>query len=344
MALQGRKKAFYAPVTRVCYHTVSAGSHEPYLRAILARACRPVLRGGLGYGSVVVTHRGCAGVPITSPRLYTAGHTEDLKQALMYLLYHYPQSRLLGLGFSLGANVMTRYVSEEGDKSRLPSAVVLSCPWDMQKNGHALVSTFAGKNLYARGMGRNMVRLVRRHERSLRKFPDHPICKELPSVLALRFPTLPHFDDTFTRRVGGEAPTFPIPTIDDYYFWASSDKRIQDIGIPFLSINSDDDPVVTSVPLDSKGNGSIVMVLTKKVGYLGWFTSGSERWTTQPILEWLELMGNGVVLDNSPHLPLSVDCDGFIRGKEEQLACTVEAVNDGVIDGTEGDQSLLRLS
>ncbi|KAF8868237.1 hypothetical protein CPB84DRAFT_1628983, partial [Gymnopilus junonius] len=70
---------------------------------------------------------------------------------------------------------------------------------------------------------------------------------------------------------------------DDYYFWASSDKRIQDIGIPFLSINSDDDPVVTSVPLDSKGNGSIVMVLTKKGGHLGWFTSGSERWTTQPI-------------------------------------------------------------
>ena len=45
----------------------------------------------------------------------------------MYISYHYPKSRLLGLGYSLGANIMTRYVSEEGVDSRLSSAVVLSC-------------------------------------------------------------------------------------------------------------------------------------------------------------------------------------------------------------------------
>ena len=122
------------------------GSHEAYLRAILAPVCAPVENGGLGYRAVVVTFRGCrsivaslvnlcsclcvyagAGVPVTSPRLYTAGHTDDLRQALIYISHKYPHAPLLGLAFSLGANIMTRYLGEEGDRSRLSSALVVSC-------------------------------------------------------------------------------------------------------------------------------------------------------------------------------------------------------------------------
>lgn len=35
------------------------GSHESYVRAILAPACTPVQQGGLGYRAVVVNFRGC---------------------------------------------------------------------------------------------------------------------------------------------------------------------------------------------------------------------------------------------------------------------------------------------
>jgi predicted alpha/beta-fold hydrolase len=68
-----------------------------------------------------------AGVPVTSPQLYSAGHTDDLRQALFYISHRYPEAPLLGLSFSLGANVMTRYVAEEGECSRLKSACVLGC-------------------------------------------------------------------------------------------------------------------------------------------------------------------------------------------------------------------------
>lgn len=66
------------------------------------------------------------GVPVTSPRLYSAGHTDDLRLALIYLQHKYPHAPLLGLGFSLGANLMTRYVAEEGEASRLSSVCCLS--------------------------------------------------------------------------------------------------------------------------------------------------------------------------------------------------------------------------
>ena len=68
-----------------------------------------------------------AGVPLTSPQLYSSCHTDDLRQALLYISHRYPRAPLLGLGFSLGANVLTRYVAEEGGKCRLVSACALAC-------------------------------------------------------------------------------------------------------------------------------------------------------------------------------------------------------------------------
>ena len=40
-----------------------AGSHESYVRAILAPACAPPEQGGLGYRAVVVNFRGCKSRP-----------------------------------------------------------------------------------------------------------------------------------------------------------------------------------------------------------------------------------------------------------------------------------------
>lgn len=68
-----------------------------------------------------------AGVPVTSPLLYSAGHTDDTRQALMYVAQKYPKAPLLGIGFSLGANVLTRYLAEEGIQTRLHAACALAC-------------------------------------------------------------------------------------------------------------------------------------------------------------------------------------------------------------------------
>lgn len=68
-----------------------------------------------------------AGVPLTSPQFYSAGYTDDLRQALIYITKLYPRAPLLGLGYSLGANVMTRYLAEEGENSRLVSGCALAC-------------------------------------------------------------------------------------------------------------------------------------------------------------------------------------------------------------------------
>lgn len=43
----------------VVQHGLTGGSYEPYVRSILAAACKPRSEGGLGYRGVVINFRGC---------------------------------------------------------------------------------------------------------------------------------------------------------------------------------------------------------------------------------------------------------------------------------------------
>ncbi|KAH9919414.1 uncharacterized protein B0H18DRAFT_1027985, partial [Fomitopsis serialis] len=167
--------------------------------------------GGLGYRAIVVNFRGCAGVPVTSPQLYSAGHTEDIRAAMFYIRRRYPKAPLLGLGFSLGANVLTRYVAEEGDDCRLAAACVIACPWDLVTNSEALEGTA----------------VVKRHAAALSTPPSHPVAQAVAPTLALQSPTLETFDETFNRIAGGSSPPFPFPSARAYYTWASSHTTLR---------------------------------------------------------------------------------------------------------------------
>ena len=96
-------------------------------------------------------------MPLTTPQFYGFSDTDDFRQAMFYIAQFYPHAPLLGLGFSLGANILTRYVAEEGESCRLVSACALASvcillpfahflsligefqPWDILKAGHAYV-------------------------------------------------------------------------------------------------------------------------------------------------------------------------------------------------------------
>jgi hypothetical protein len=68
-----------------------------------------------------------AGVPLTTPRLYSAAASDDLKCAALYVHSLFPRAKMVGIGFSLGANVLTRYLGEEGEQSLLSSGCALAC-------------------------------------------------------------------------------------------------------------------------------------------------------------------------------------------------------------------------
>ncbi|EGN92460.1 hypothetical protein SERLA73DRAFT_191112 [Serpula lacrymans var. lacrymans S7.3] len=324
----------------VVTHGLTGGSYESYVRCILAPACSPVEQGGLGYRAVVVNFRGCAGVPVTSPQLYSAGHTDDLRQALFYIANQYPGAPLLGLSFSLGANVMTRYIAEEGEQSRLMSGCILACPWDLAANNGRLLETYIGRNIYSKGMGSNLLNLLRRHIVPLTQDPEHRVAKAITLTMGLDKPTLDVFDDTFTRIAGGSSPPWPFDTAHDYYVHSSSHKVLGDVRVPLLAINAADDPVVRDVPI------WVVMALTPNGGHIGWFESDGgwgqvARWIKRPVLEWLRAVAEDLVYERPRVKPLQ-DVDGFLKevGGRDDLGCKV-IEGGGIVVGNEGQSGVL---
>ncbi|KAH7882559.1 AB-hydrolase YheT [Phlebopus sp. FC_14] len=306
---------------------MTGGSHAGYLRAILAPACLPVPKGGLGYRGVVVNFRGCAGVQITSPQLYNGGHTDDFRQAMFYISKQFPDAPLLGLSFSLGANLMTRYVAEEGEQCLLKSVCALACPWDLEANIVHLRSTFIGRNIYSRGMGRNLVDILKGQLPALSADPNHEVAKAARRAIALRWPSVIMFDSTFTNVGGGPSPPWPFESATEYYRYASSHKVLGSVRVPFLAISSADDAVVRENPKDGGGSQWVVLATTSHGGHCSWLESDGgwftvRRWVARPALEWLHATAEDFVRDRPRHHLL--EADGFLtEAGKENLGCKV---------------------
>lgn len=88
----------------VALHGLTGGSHEVYLRAALAPL---VLDENSGWEACVVNGRGCAQMKISTPLLFNARATWDVRQVVKWLRKTFPNRPLFGIGFSLGANILT---------------------------------------------------------------------------------------------------------------------------------------------------------------------------------------------------------------------------------------------
>ena len=87
----------------VVLHGLTGGSHEIYLRSVLA----PLVLENGGWEVCVINSRGCSQTKITSGVLFNARSTWDARQTIKWLQINFPNRPLFGIGFSLGANILT---------------------------------------------------------------------------------------------------------------------------------------------------------------------------------------------------------------------------------------------
>lgn len=181
-----------------------------------------------------------------------------------------------------------------------------------------LERNFVG-DLYSRVLGACVISLLKRHKTTLFSFRDHPISNAANLVLKFTLPTMKQIDEVFGSQLG-DPPNFPFPTAYEYYQWASSDHLVDRVRVPMLCIDAADDPIVARAPMDARGNPFIFMALTKVGGHLGWFEWKERRWFTRPVLEWLHMMGEDVILDQitSPD-KIYLDKEGFVRQEGRNL-------------------------
>ncbi|KAL6173859.1 hypothetical protein ACJQWK_00020 [Exserohilum turcicum] len=140
----------------VALHGVAGGSHEPYVKHVLA----PLVASG--WKACVVVSRGCGGSQLTSPLLYNARSTWDLKQTVTFLRRRFPNRPLYAIGFSIGANILVNYLGEEGENCGVRAAVVCSNPWNLEVVDNALRRSWMGLNIYSHAMADGAKQIVQR--------------------------------------------------------------------------------------------------------------------------------------------------------------------------------------
>ncbi|WRT66465.1 uncharacterized protein IL334_003424 [Kwoniella shivajii] len=294
-----------APVILI-NHGLTGGSHESYVRNIVLWLTKPVEEGGLGARAGVVNFRGCASTPLTSPHLYSTGSTIDLHTSVLYLSTLFPASPMFGVGFSLGAAVMTRYLGEQGDKCRLRAGVVLCCPLDMRGVTYGLDSPHPLTRLYSLTMSHKML-----HSLSPHLIPTSPLSHPT-SHLHIHLPEIFSLTKSLRRRmtlkasrvlelvackVGGGTDVFPFETLDGFLSWSCPGNWIGSIKRPTLAISALDDPIVSSACLPHKAirqSSHVILATVPQGGHLGWFEgpllglNKHRRWHVKPTIEFLK--------------------------------------------------------
>ncbi|KAI0019661.1 AB-hydrolase YheT [Xylariomycetidae sp. FL0641] len=268
----------------VVLHGLSGGSHEIYLRYAIA----PLIEGG-EWEACVVNSRGCARSKITTGLLYNARATWDTRQVVRWLRRTYPNRPLFGLGFSLGACILTNYLGEEGSDCQLKGAVAVANPWNLEIGSKWLKSTFIGHEVYQTALGSSLKKLANRHKEEIEKYTN----VDMSNLFEIKY--LYEFDRAY------QCPTWGYPTEDAYYRDASSVDALLNVRVPLLAINAVDDPIATYLALpeaEAQQNPYTVLCTTSLGGHLGWFEIGGGRWHTKPICNFLNHMAFKVDLDS----------------------------------------------
>jgi uncharacterized protein len=221
-----------AAPTVVLLHGLEGSSRASYVLRLVAAALAE------GLSALAMNLRGCSGEENRLPRLYHSGETGDLAEVVARLVAERPARSLAVAGFSLGGNVVAKWLGEQG--ARLPAAVragaVLSAPFDL---GCSVLHLDRGGGLTALYRARLLRSLRRKAVEKTKRFADLPF--RAAEVRTCR--TFAAFDELVTARLHGFAGA------RDYWDRCSSGPFLGGLRVPLLAIAAEDDPMVPAACL-----------------------------------------------------------------------------------------------
>ncbi len=238
-----------------------------------------------GWASVALNWRGCSGEPNLLPRGYHSGVSDDLAVVIQHLQAMRPLAPLYAVGYSLGGNVLLKYLGESGAQSGLQAAVAVSVPFRLDQCADRIGLGFS--RVYQAHFMRALSAYVQNKKQRFRSNNQHPHLATLEQLGPLdKMRTLWDFDDLVTAPLHGYADA------NDYYRRASSRYFLPAIKVPTLLIQAADDPFVFrhSVPELSELAPGTQLELHQHGGHVG-FIEGSWRtpglYLERRIPQWL---------------------------------------------------------
>jgi predicted alpha/beta-fold hydrolase len=267
-----------APLVLVL-HGLTGSSASHYVMGLQGRL------GENGWASVAINWRGCSGEPNLLPRAYHSGASDDLGAVIEHLRRKRPLAPLHAVGYSLGGNVLLKYLGERAETCPLHGAVAVSVPFRLDQCADRIGLGFS--RVYQAHFMRAMLAYVKDKQRLF----AHQGMADRLSVMEKLGPlddvrTFWDFDGRIT------APLHGFVDAQDYYRRSSSRYFLGDIRVPTLIIQAADDPFVFthSVPTTDELSASTTLELQEKGGHVG-FVEGSPRrpvyYLERRIPQWL---------------------------------------------------------
>jgi len=239
----------------VILHGLESSSEASYAQNLLAAARDH------GWNACVLHFRDCGDYRNRLPRRYHAGETNDIRFFLERLITSGQTGPICVAGFSLGGNVLLKYLGENGARTPLQAAAAVSVPLDLGKSSEALNSGFS--KIYQRHL------LNRMKKAAARKFDQHTAAFDWHKAMATK--TFAEFDDLVT------APLHGFSGKDDYYGSCSAVSFLDRIERPTLIVNSLDDPFMTPdiIPDEDRLSECVTIELSTHGGHVGFVEGGS---------------------------------------------------------------------
>ncbi|CAA7051706.1 unnamed protein product [Microthlaspi erraticum] len=291
---------------------LTSDSTAAYIKHIAFRLAKE------GWNVVVSNHRGLGGISLTSDCFYNAGWTEDLRKVIDHIHSQFPEAPLFAVGTSIGANVLVKYLGEDGPNTPLVGATAVCSPWDLLICDR-FINRKPVQKLYDRALTVGLQGYAQLHHSVISRLADWDGIKKSRSVR--------EFDNYATRLVG------KFETTDTYYRHSSSAQYVGNVAIPLLCISALDDPVCTkeAIPWDEcRGNKNIVLATTTHGGHLAYYEgfTATSIWWVRAVQEYFEVLLSSPYADRRQKTQIIPEP---LESSIDQGAFVVDTEADGMI-------------
>ncbi|KAK3562403.1 hypothetical protein QTP86_033546 [Hemibagrus guttatus] len=269
-----------AEVTMVICPGIGNHSEKHYIRTFVDYSQKQ------GYRCAVLNHLGALpNIELTSPRMFTYGCTWEFAAMVGYIKKTYPQSKLIVVGFSLGGNIVCKFLGEnQANQERVLCCVSMCQGYSALRQAGDFLYKIMQKLMWAQEtflqwdqcrrfynflMADNMKKIILSHRGSLfaggsLKLIDADLRRLYTAT------SLMQIDDNIMRKFHGHN------SLKEYYEKESCVHYIHNVNVPLLLVNSADDPLVhqslLTIPRTlSEKKENVIFALTLHGGHLGFF-------------------------------------------------------------------------
>jgi len=270
----------------LCLHGLGGDSNSRYIQTFSETCVEK------GYNVVVYNRRGHGGVSLIprkktniKPKLFPRHcNLDDMNEVVNYIMKKYPNSDKYMIGFSCGANLLVKYLSQNINIPFKASASI--------SNGYQI---YRGTMLLKQNdrIGDGIVTQFLKDILKEGRIDDVKILAseyniELDINGIMNSKSLHTLEELLVLKAYG------YTTLEEYYNTDSCHMTIKNVNSPLLCIANKDDPLVHKDMIETpilaaKHNPNIITVITERGGHVGWIEGfNKEPWYSKVFFEYIE--------------------------------------------------------